>query len=108
MPIFHQTLNDAIDSLKKGNIKKALEILETHEKAELQEETYVESSLYEVKLYLKNYVSHLYAAIKLLAEDPNEDNKTKAIENIVICKKNIDAFEIATKGLLEREGNILK
>jgi len=109
MPIFHKTLHDALHAIDKGEIHTAVDILKSHEAAELKEQTYIESSLYAIRLYLKNYISHLYSSIEILSKDDVTDaEKVECKENISKCLKNIEAFEESTKGLLKREGSLLE
>jgi len=104
MALFHSTLNDAIDSVKRGNIQKALDILKKHKQDELEEQEYIESTLYAVKIYLENYASHMNKAIELLSKSPpSEADKTSSEGHIWKCKENIDAFEQNIKQLLQKE-----
>jgi len=109
MVIFHKTLNDALHAIDKGDMKTCRDIIKTHEAAELKEQTYIESSLYSIRLYLKNYISHLYMTIEELEKDElSEQERAQVRDNIDKCTKNIAAFEEAIKGLLKREGSILE
>jgi len=104
MTLFHNTLNDAIDSLHRGNIQKVHEILKKHRQDELEEQEYIESTLYAVKIYLMNYTTHLNKAIQILdSEKISLDNKTDAEGHIWKCKENIEEFEKNIKKLLEKE-----
>lgn len=103
MALFHTTLKDAENKLEKGDINGCLEILKKHEEDELREQSYFESSLYSVRLYLRNYIGHLTNAINNL-KDPNDIEACK--KNIMACIENIQGFEEAIKGLLKREGEL--
>jgi len=109
MTIFHKTLQDAIHALEKGDVNTCRDILRSHEAAELKEQTYIESSLYAIRLYLKNYISHLYMAMESLSkEDLPDDEKKRTKENIAKCMKNMQAFEESITGLMKREGTLLE
>jgi len=109
MTIFRETLSDALKDLKAGHIDLAKEILKKHEADELHEETYIESSLYQIRLYLKNYISHLYMAMEIMErKEQSQDDLIKAEGHVQKCMDNIDGFEEATKGLLKREHVLLE
>lgn len=109
MALFHKTLNDALDALKKGDAQLALRVLNSHKDSELTEENYIESSLYAIKLYLHNYIDRLNKAIELLSlKEMTDEQRSLSKEHINRCIVNIKEFEEAIKGLLKREGSLLE
>jgi hypothetical protein len=107
MALFHETLNDAIKDLKKGDVGRAEEILKGHRDIELKEEKYVDSSLFALKLYLENYIHHLTKALQdLSGEKLTDELKKEAILNIEKCKENSKAFQSGINELLKREGEL--
>jgi len=109
MPLFHQTLKDAMDAYHTGDIKKTKQILEAHQSSELVENKYIESSLYAIHVYLQNYITHLVLSIEGLSKEKPTPEDKKLIEmNMKKCQENINAFEDGIKKLLKREGALLE
>jgi small-conductance mechanosensitive channel len=109
MVLFHQTLNDALKSLKNNDAKSALDILSEHREAELSEENYIKTSLYAIRQYLQNYMNRIDQAIEILSkQNISADERKLAMEHIERCIDNMKEFEEGTKGLLKREGALLE
>ncbi len=112
MSLFHDTLNDASEAVKKGDsagIEHAKGILQHHRDMEVQEEKLVDSSLFSLKRYLENYIRHLDFAITIVSSGSlDEGSKAEFDKNISICQENITCFENGVEELWKKRGKELR
>ncbi len=112
MSLFHDTLNDAREAVKKGDsdsIGHAKNILQHHRDMEVQEEKLVDSSLISLKMFLENYIRHLDYAISIVSQGNLDEGKKAEFEkSISVCQDNISCFEKGVQELWKKRGNELR